>query len=233
MGPSGAGKTSLLNVLAGRVRTWGRLTVNANVLLDKRKVDPTDPRVRKSIAFVAQDDSLPSTATPREAIRFSAKLRLPAETKDEELDMITSALIEELGLTKCADSFVGGALVRGISGGERKRTSVGVELVVQPRLVFLDEPTSGLDSHSALQCVLLLRKIANAGASVIFTIHQPSSQIFASFDHLIFLHKGRLMYNGAVESVPDFCESRGHPCPKRHNPSAWMMVSVAALYATL
>lgn len=141
-----AGKTSLLNVLAGRTRSRGRLHVEADMRVDNYSVDPTDMRVRKSIAFVAQDDSLQISSTPREAIRFSAKLRLPRSTSEKELDLLTSQMLTELGLNKCADTIIGGPLVKGISGGERKRTSVGLELVVKPSMVFLDEPTSGLDS---------------------------------------------------------------------------------------
>ena len=94
--------------------------------------------MRQCIAFVAQDDSLQITQTPREAIRFSAKLRLPRSTTEDELDQLTERMVRELGLAACADTIVGGALIKGISGGERKRTSVGVELVVKPDLVFLD-----------------------------------------------------------------------------------------------
>jgi ABC-type multidrug transport system ATPase subunit len=133
MGASGAGKTSLLNILAGRARTRGRIRIEADVRLENYSVDPTNIKVRKSIAFVAQDDSLQSTATPREAIRFSAKLRLARSTTDSQLDMLTNRMIDELGLTSCADTLVGGPLLKGISGGERKRASVGVELVVVSR----------------------------------------------------------------------------------------------------
>ena len=122
-------KTSLLNILAGRARTHGRVTVQSDVRLDNYAVDPTNINVRKQIAFVAQDDSLQVTSTPREAIRFSAKLRLSRETSEHDLDKLTERMITELGLTSCADTIVGGALIKGISGGERKRTSVGVELV--------------------------------------------------------------------------------------------------------
>lgn len=138
MGPSGAGKTSLLNILAGRARSKGNLKISADVRLNNYAVDPTALEVRKQIAFVAQDDSLPATSTPREAIRFSAKLRLPRTTTDFELDSLTDKMLNALGLTHCADTYVGGALLKGISGGERKRTSVGVELVTKPALVFLD-----------------------------------------------------------------------------------------------
>jgi ABC-type multidrug transport system ATPase subunit len=130
MGASGAGKTSLLNILSGRVRKSGRVNVEADVRLDNYSVDPTSIKVRKSIAFVAQDDSLQITATPREAIKFSAKLRLPRTTTGADIDQLVNAMISELGLESCADTIVGGPLIKGISGGERKRTSVGVELVV-------------------------------------------------------------------------------------------------------
>jgi ABC-type multidrug transport system ATPase subunit len=141
MGPSGAGKTSLLNILAGRVTTGGRITIQSDVRLNNFTVDPTNIQVRKLIAFVAQDDSLQVAATPREAIMFSAKLRLPRSTTDLQLEKLTNRMIEELGLTSCADTIVGGELIKGISGGERKRTSVGVELVTKPALVFLDVRT--------------------------------------------------------------------------------------------
>jgi len=162
MGPSGSGKTSLLNILAGRTRTKGNLTVEADVRLDGFPVDPTDMEVRKQIAFVTQDDVLQATSTPREAIKFSAKLRLPRHMTEEQLDDLVSKMLTELSLDECADTFVGGALQKGLSGGERKRTSVGVELVTKPALVFLDEPTSGLDSFSAEQLVQLLHKVAKA-----------------------------------------------------------------------
>jgi ABC-type lipoprotein export system ATPase subunit len=139
MGPSGSGKTSLLNILAGRAASNGRINITADIRLNNYTVDPTRIEVRNKIAFVAQDDSLQVTATPREAIRFSAKMRLPKTMTDEALDNLTETMLEELGLMSCADVLVGGALLKGISGGERKRTSVGVELVTHPALVFLDE----------------------------------------------------------------------------------------------
>jgi len=230
MGPSGSGKTSLLNILAGRLATNNNLTINSDVRLNNYAVNPTALEVRKQIAFVAQDDSLQATSTPREAIKFSAKLRLPRSTTEEELDRLTDRMLEELGLTHCADTFVGGALLKGISGGERKRTSVGVELVVKPSLVFLDEPTSGLDSFSAVQLVQVLHKVANAGSSVLFTIHQPSSEVFNSFDHLILLNHGKVMYQGPVSNIPQYFEDRGHAIPANYNPADWIM-TVAQKYS--
>ena len=223
MGPSGAGKTSLLNVLAGRAASRGRIKIDSEIRLNNNAVDPTNIEVRKNIAFVAQDDSLQVTSTPREAIYFSAKLRLPRGTPEKTLTKLVDKMLTELGLESCADTYVGGALLKGISGGERKRTSIGVELVVKPEMVFLDEPTSGLDSFSAVQLCQVLKKVANAGSSVLFTIHQPSSEIFSSFDQLILLNKGRVMYQGAVEDVPNYFSIRGHPLPPKYNPADWIM----------
>jgi ABC-type multidrug transport system ATPase subunit len=223
MGPSGAGKTSLLNVLAGRAASRGLVTIESDVRLNNFAVDPTDIQVRQHIAFVAQDDSLQATATPREAIYFSAKLRLPRSTPEHHLNTLTDRMIDELGLQHCAETIVGGPLIKGISGGERKRTSVGVELVVKPAMVFLDEPTSGLDSFSAVQLCQVLKKVANAGSSVLFTIHQPSSEIFESFDRLILMNKGRVMYQGSVEDVPQYFEDRSSPLPPKYNPADWIM----------
>jgi len=181
-------------------------------------------KYRKQVAFVAQDDSLIISATPRECIRFSAKLRLSRSTTEDELDRLTERMLQELGLVQCADTVVGGALLKGISGGERKRTSVGVELVTRPSCVFLDEPTSGLDSFSAVQLVKVLKKVANAGASVLFTIHQPSSEVFEMFDHFILMNKGRVMYQGPTSGVETYFADRGHPMPPRYNPADFVMV---------
>jgi ABC-type multidrug transport system ATPase subunit len=143
LGPSGSGKTSLLNILAGRITTSASLAVESEISLNGVVVDPTSMQIRRQIAFVAQDDALHISSTPRDAILFSAKLRLPKSTTMEELTSTTSSMLSELGLSECADTIIGGELLKGISGGERKRTSVAVELVTKPTLVFLDEPTSG------------------------------------------------------------------------------------------
>lgn len=96
--------------------------------------------------------------------------------------------------------------------------------MTKPTLVFLDEPTSGLDSYSSVQVIHVLKKVAKAGASVLFTIHQPSSEIFASFDRLIMMNRGRVMYQGPVRNVPAFLRTCGRPLPKHYNPADWIMV---------
>lgn len=223
MGPSGSGKTSLLNVLAGRARSVGKITVQSDVRLNNYTVDPTNIQFRKNIAFVAQDDSLQQTSTPSEAIRFSAKLRLPRTMTDTELDLLVHRMIKELGLQKCQDTIVGGPLLKGVSGGERKRTSVGVEIVTKPAIVFLDEPTSGLDSYSAMQIVKVLKKVSNAGSSVLFTIHQPSSDVFNSVDNLLLMNAGRVMVSGPIRSIPEYFDTRGYSIPEHYNPADWVM----------
>ena len=126
--------------------------------MNEFKVDPTHIQVRKQIAFVAQDDSLTFTASPREAIRFSAKLRLPRITTDEEIDELVDKMLKELGLKDCAETMIGGDLIKGISGGERKRTSVGVELVTKPSLVFLDGKISVI---TYVKLMLIYYKLTN------------------------------------------------------------------------
>jgi ABC-type multidrug transport system ATPase subunit len=197
--------------------------VRCQIKLNNTPVDPGSVKVRQQIAFVAQDDSLQVTATPREAILFSARLRLPRTIPFRELRRLTETMLEELKLTKCADTLIGSSTLKGVSGGERKRTSVGVELVTQPSLIFLDEPTSGLDSYNALELVTVLKKVSRAGSTVLLTIHQPSSEIFSSLDNLIQLEKGEVLYGGEVQYVPSFFEQHGYPCPSHYNPADWIL----------
>ena len=148
MGASGAGKTSLFSVLAGRVKSKGKISVEHDIRLNGVKVSPEkDVKVRHHFAYVAQEDSLHAASTVRESLAFSARLRLPKTTTKEEIDQLVQGYIKELGLEKCADSVIGGGLRKGISGGEKRRTSIGIELISKPKTVFLDEPTSGLVSY--------------------------------------------------------------------------------------
>merc|ERR1719352_1370854 len=129
-----------------------------------------------------------ATETPRECLQFSAYLRLPHSVTQEERNKYVEELLTSLQLKKCADTLVGNALIKGISGGERKRTSVGVELITDPKLLFLDEPLSGLDSYAAYTLVVALSELAKAGVPVLCTVHQPSSEIFDMFADCCFVH---------------------------------------------
>lgn len=178
---------------------------------------------RRNIAYVMQDDALMPTATPREALRFSASLRLPSTTSDQEIDGIVDNLLDALGISSCADVMIGGGMIKGISGGQRKRTSVGVEIVTDPSLLFLDEPTSGLDSYSAYCLIQLLKEVAASSCAVLCTIHQPSSEIFFLFDIVIYMKDGRIFYQGAPGDVINFYELKGRKCPEDYNPSDFVM----------
>ena len=140
MGPSGSGKTSLLKILTGRMGGSKKLTLNGTIRLDGEVVDPTNIAIRKQIAYVEQDVSIPATATPREAITFSARLRLDKKLSDKEIDTVVNDILDNLGLTHVADTLIGGGplMAGGLSGGEKKRVQCGVELVTNPEIVVLD-----------------------------------------------------------------------------------------------
>lgn len=136
LGPSGAGKSSLLNVLAGRSAPAPGVKINGNVVVGGKTINPVT--FRKNIAYVMQDDALLATQTPRDALMFSAALRLPSTTTKEDLHSRVEFLLNELGLDSCADVMIGNALIKGISGGQRKRVSIGIEVITNPALLFLD-----------------------------------------------------------------------------------------------
>lgn len=222
MGPSGAGKSSLLNVLAGRSATSKDVKITGTVTVAGKKVDPV--QFRKRIAYVMQDDALMATATPREALAFSARLRLPPTTTKQEIEDLVTNTLDQLGITSCADVMIGGELIKGISGGQRKRTSIGIEIITDPALLFLDEPTSGLDSFSAQNCVELFSVISKRNVPVLCTIHQPSSEIFFLFDVVIFMKEGRIFYQGPVSKLNDFFSKFDYNCPINYNPADYVML---------
>jgi ABC-type multidrug transport system ATPase subunit len=221
MGSSGAGKTSLLNVLAGRSAPSLDVNITGNVNVAGNDINPV--LFKRNIAYVMQDDALMSTATPREALAFSAKLRLPTGVSDETINDLVVALLEELGLVDCADTMIGGAMIKGISGGQMKRTSVGIELITNPSLLFLDEPTSGLDAYNAFQCISLLKRVASHNTAVLCTIHQPSSEVFDLFDLVIFMQAGRILYQGPVKELTNYYAKFGFSCPSNYNPADYCM----------
>ena len=152
-------------------------------------------------AYVTQEDVLLGTLTVKETISYSAHLRLPTSMSKEEVNSIIDGTIIEMGLQDCADRLIGNWHLRGISGGEQKRLSIALEILTRPRLLFLDEPTSGLDSASAFFVVQTLRNVARDGRTVISSIHQPSSEVFALFDDLFLLSGGETVYFGEAKSA--------------------------------
>lgn len=153
-------------------------------------------------AYVTQENVLLGTLTVRETITYSALLRLPSSMSKEEVRRAVEGTIEELGLEDCADRPIGNWHLRGISGGEKKRLSIALEILTRPRLLFLDEPTSGLDSASAFFVIQTLKQMALDGnKTVISSVHQPSSEVFALFDDLFLLSGGETVYFGEAKQA--------------------------------
>ncbi|KAH1141180.1 hypothetical protein AAZX31_12G019400 [Glycine max] len=213
MGPSGSGKSTLLDALAGRLSR--NVIMSGNVLLNgkKRRLD------YGVVAYVTQEDIVLGTLTVRETISYSANLRLPSSMTKEEVNGIIEGTIMEMGLQDCGDRLIGNWHLRGISGGEKKRLSIALEILTRPSLLFLDEPTSGLDSASAYFVAQTLRNLGHDGKTVISSIHQPSSEVFALFDDLFLLSGGQTIYFGPAKKAVEFFAKAGFPCPSRRNPS--------------
>lgn len=223
MGPSGAGKSSLLNILACRtVSTRSKsIEVTGEVRCNGAVVDPNT--FRSEVAYVMQDDVMYAHQTPREAFRFSARLRLSQDKSVEERNELVEFVIKVLGLEKCADTKIGSIKVAGISGGERKRTAIGIELISSPSILFLDEPTSGLDSYAAHNVVKVLTELSIGGCTVIATIHQPSSEVFALFSDTLLLANGRSVFNGSTQAMLPHFAGLNHVCPPNYNPADFVM----------
>ncbi|KAI3353341.1 hypothetical protein L3Q82_019881, partial [Scortum barcoo] len=219
MGATGSGKTSLLDVIAGRKDPAG--LKQGTVLVDG-KVVTSD--LRLSSAYVVQDDILMGTMTVRENLLFSANLRLnPQQHSSADKNKRVSEIIQDLGLTDCVDTKIGTEFLRGVSGGERKRCSIGMELITSPSLLFLDEPTTGLDSNTANCIIGLLHKLSRRGKTVIFSIHQPRYSIFRQFDHLTLMHKGEMVYAGAADHALEYFTNLGYQIESFNNPADFFM----------
>ena len=218
MGPSGSGKTTLISLLtlrAPRGRATGRVTLGGLAL--------TQRRFRRLCFVVNQDDELWPTLTPREQLRHATQL-FAAAGADIEPGR-AEEIIDRLGLASCADTFVGHALVPGgLSGGQKRRLSIGVALVKQPVAAFLDEPTSGLDAAASLHTMAFVRSLAkDEHLIVVATIHQPSTKVFLDFDNLLLLSEGRVAYSGAAVSAAAAFEGLGHVLPPLTNPADFLL----------
>ncbi|CDF32154.1 unnamed protein product [Chondrus crispus] len=216
MGASGSGKTTLLNLLSGRMKSSTKCVSGGKIFVNGHSRDyETFPQIAK---FVEQDDTtMFAELTVREQILFAARLALPSSVSETQKVARVDKIIQELGLTKAKDTYVGSELVRGVSGGERRRAAIGVELVTDPSLIFLDEPTTGLDSFNALNVMSSLRQLAKNGRTIVTTIHQPRSSIFHLFDMLCLIAEGRTVYFGPAADVADYFGNLGFPMPVSFN----------------
>ncbi|KAI1894430.1 hypothetical protein AGOR_G00115720 [Albula goreensis] len=215
IGSSGCGKTSLLDIITCRDEGG---TVNMGQVLINGQ--PSTPQlVRKSIAHVRQDDRLLPHLTVRETLAFVARLRLPTHFSDAQRDQRVDDVIAELRLRQCAHTRVGNDYVRGVSGGERRRVSIAVQLLWNPGILILDEPTSGLDSFTAHNLVITLSRLARGNRLVLLSVHQPRSDIFQLFDLVVLLSSGSAVYCGPARDMVSYFTALGHPCPRYCNPS--------------
>uniref|UniRef100_A0A3Q2P4F6 ATP-binding cassette, sub-family G (WHITE), member 2a n=1 Tax=Fundulus heteroclitus TaxID=8078 RepID=A0A3Q2P4F6_FUNHE len=205
MGATGSGKSSFLDVLAARKDPAG---LSGEVLIDGA---PQPPNFKCLSGYVVQDDVVMGTLTVRENFTFSAALRLPSSVTQKEKEQKVDRLIQELGLGRVANSKVGTQLIRGISGGERKRTNIGMELIIDPSVLFLDEPTTGLDASTANSVLLLLKRMANNGRTIILSIHQPRFSIYRLFDSLTLLVNGQQVSPACSLSKRYTCEAHNNP----------------------
>ncbi|KAF5747305.1 hypothetical protein HS088_TW05G00026 [Tripterygium wilfordii] len=211
MGPSGAGKSTFLDGIAGRIASG---SLKGRVSLDGLPVTPT--LIKRTSAYIMQDDRLFPMLTVYETLMFAADFRLGPISFADKKERVEQ-LIEQLGLSSSRNTYIGDEGTRGVSGGERRRVSIGVDIIHEPALLFLDEPTSGLDSTSAHTVIEKVHHIARSGRTVILTIHQPSSRIQLLLDHLIILARGQLMFQGSPKDVTLHLNRMGHRVPRGEN----------------
>lgn len=210
MGGSGAGKSTFVNVLMGKITNTGGV-----VMVNDTRNKMT--RYRKQVGFVPQDDVVLAELTVYENILHSARVRLPRTWADKDIRAHVDSVIDCLELSHVRDSRVGTVGKPLISGGQRKRVSIGMELAAAPMAIFLDEPTSGLDATAASSIMRTLKAIARIGISVIVIIHQPRMEIFEMLDQLLLLANGQIIYEGSEEYVQQYFENCGFTFPPHAN----------------
>ncbi|XP_004236517.1 ABC transporter G family member 23 isoform X1 [Solanum lycopersicum] len=226
VGPSGTGKSTLLRVISGRVSD--KEFDPKSIYLNDHAVT-TPAQLRNICGYVAQEDNLLPLLTVKETLMFSAKFRLRGMSSKEREERVES-LMQELDLDHVANNFVGDEEKRGISGGERKRVSIGVDMIHDPSILLLDEPTSGLDSSSALQVIELLSSMAKTKQrSIVLSIHQPSYRILQYISNLLILSHGSVVHYGSLQSLEENITRMGYEIPIQLNPLEFAMETISVL----
>ncbi|KAG0462309.1 hypothetical protein HPP92_020785 [Vanilla planifolia] len=227
LGASGSGKSTLIDALANRIakdRLQGSITLNGEALESKL--------LKVISAYVMQDDLLYPMLTVEETLMFSAEFRLPRTLSKSKKKNRVQALIDQLGLRRAAKTIIGDEGHRGVSGGERRRVSIGIDIIHDPIILFLDEPTSGLDSTSAFMVVKVLQRIAQSGSIVIMSIHQPSYRILGILDQLLFLSRGQTVYSGTPDGLPHYFAEFGKPIAENENRTEFALDLIRELEST-
>ncbi|XP_044147217.1 ATP-binding cassette sub-family G member 8 [Bufo gargarizans] len=228
IGNTGCGTTTLLDIITckdegGKIKS-GQILINGKL--------STKHLVKKSVAHVGQDDQLLPHLTVHETLSFIAKLRLPKWYSEQQRQKRVEDVIAELRLRQCANTKVGNAYTRGVSGGERRRVSIAVQLLWNPGILILDEPTSGLDSFTAHNLVITLSRLARGNRLVLLSIHQPRSDIFQIFDLVLLLSSGSTIYSGTAKDMVQYFSSIGYPCPRYSNPADFYVDLTSVNYRT-
>lgn len=214
IGPSGAGKTTLLRIIS----TLKSSNVEGTVTVNGRECNGSI--FRKHTSFLPQEFALLPLLTTRETLYIAARLKVQGVREPRAFHLIVKEIAENLGLMNCLDTTV-----ENLSGGERKRLSIGIEIVTRPSVLLLDEPTSGLDSASSNQVISLLHDMARAGCTIACAIHQPSSRMISLFDDLLALHKGKSVYCGPWADVLSTFSNVGYTCPQFYNIAEFEVVT--------
>ncbi|XP_049351196.1 ABC transporter G family member 1 [Solanum verrucosum] len=209
MGPSGCGKSTLLDTIAGRLGSSTRQS--GDILINGRK----QTLAYGTSAYVTQEDTLMATLTVKEAVYYSAELQLPNSMPKSEKKQIADMTMKEMGLQDAMETRIGGWIGKGISGGQKRRVSICLEILTRPKLLFLDEPTSGAASYYVMKTIASQCQ----GRTIIASIHQPSTEVFSLFHSLCLLSCGRTVYFGPASAAIEFFALSGYPCPTLQNPS--------------
>ncbi|CAD6239367.1 unnamed protein product [Miscanthus lutarioriparius] len=240
MGPSGSGKTTLLNVLARQLTASSSLHLSGFLYVNGQTISKGGYK-RANDYFLAQDCFceagrpvlLTAYGKKREALSLAAELQLPDLWAPERKERYVNDLLFRLGLVNCADSIVGDAKVRGISGGEKKRLSLACELIASPSVIFADEPTTGLDAFQAEKVMETLRQLAEDGHTVICSIHQPRGSVYGKFDDIVLLSDGDIVYMGPAKEEPlTYFASLGYQCPDHMNPAEFLADLISTDYGS-
>lgn len=219
LGSSGSGKTTLLNYISSRMED-SVLKANGEIFINGNLVHSINA-VKQRTAYVTQVDIVNANLTPKEQMMYVA--RLSGEDNPEKK---VGQILKILNLEGCQDTRVGDETTRGVSGGERKRTSIGIELITDPSLMFLDEPTTGLDSKSALDVAGILKRLADNGRTIVTTIHCPSAEILDKFDQVICLCRGEIIYYGPPKFITSHFARIGFQVPPLTNPADHLMTII-------
>ncbi|XP_050100440.1 protein scarlet-like [Anopheles aquasalis] len=224
MGPSGAGKTTLMSTLA--YRKCDKMTITGEVRVNGC---PLGPYMYNISGYIYQDELLPESITVREHLELMANLKLGKQVPADEKRTMIAEILSMTGLEKCAGTRMdgGAGIGKTLSGGEKKRLAFAVEMLSRPRFLFCDEPTTGLDSYSARQLVAMMKGLTRRGTTVLCSIHQPAEDLFREFDSVILLTGGRTGFIGAPQEAVEFFRLQGLECDPGYNTADFLVKALA------